>query len=235
MADYSAGTQMFSCHGFKEALDNATEETIGDVKAAIRSTMNKVIKGVKALTSAEIRKIYNVPKAILDERMSIFTARMSDLEATLVIGGRSISLSYFGMTAIAGNRRVTVSLSKTDRGTRGKAKTQVLKRSPASQGVSVEVIRGRRTSLSKSAFVAIMNSGHVGIMHRGPGSIKSRASSRGMKHKQALYENTVVSIATMFNRAEVNDAVVAKIDSDLESTFWHELEFYLNRGASSGA
>jgi len=229
MAEYSSSTQMFTCTGFKEALAAATEETIGDVKAAIRSTMNKVIKSMKSLTSAEIRKVYNVPKRVLDDRLSVFAARMNSLEATLVIGGRSIPLSYFGMRAVAGNRRVTVGIVKTDKGIRGKAKTQIMKRTPASQGVSVEVIRGKRTTLSSNAFAVVMKSGHIGVMHRGAGSIKSRAASRSVTHKQAIYENAVVSIATMFNRADVNAAVVAKIDNDLEQTFWHELEFYLNR------
>lgn len=230
MAVYSSHSQMFTCTGFKKALDDATKETIADVKAAIRSAMNKVIKGVKTLTSTEIRRIYNVPKKVLDERLSVFSARMSDLEATLVIGGRSVSLSYFGMTAVAGNKRTTVSLIKTDRGTRGKAKTKEAKRALKNQGISVEVIKGRRITLSKSAFVATMKSGHIGVMHRGAGVIKSRAASKGVKYKQAIYENAVVSIATMFRKAEVNDAVVAKIDAELESTFWHELEFYTNRG-----
>lgn len=233
MAEYSSATQMFSCSGFKQALDVATDETIGDVKAAIRQTMNLVIKGVKALTVAEIRKVYNVPQAVLNDRLTVFSARMSDLEASLVIGGKSISLSYFGMTAVVGNRRTTVGLKKTTKGVRGQVKTQVMKRDLANQGISVEVIKGKRTMLSKSAFTAVMKSGHIGIMHRGAGAIKSRASSKGVKYKQAIYENSVVSIATMFNRAVVNDAIIAKIDKDLEATFWHQLEFYINRGSRS--
>lgn len=221
-------TQSFTYSGFAEALEQATEETIGDVKAAIRSALDKMIAKVKTLVSGEIRNTYNVPAAILNERLTVFTARIQNLEAELVIGGRSISLSYFGMKAIEGNMRKSVSIKKTGKGYRGQLKTTV-KRSFAESSITVEVIKGRRTTLAKSAFVAVMKSGHVGIMHRGPGAIKSRSASKSEKHKQALYENSVVSIATMFTQVGVNDAVVAKIDAELERLFWHELEFFTER------
>ncbi len=223
-------TQAFSCSGFAEALDQATEETIGDVKAAIRSSMGNMLRLVRTLVSDEIRKKYNVPRSILNERLEVLAAKVQDLEAELVIGGRSVALSYFGMKATEGNMRKSVSITKTDRGYRGKLKTTV-KRTFAESKVTVEVIKGRRTTLKKSAFVAVMKSGHVGIMHRGAGVIKSRSASKSIKHKQALYENSVVSIATMFKDVGVNDAVVAKIDAELERLFWHEMEFYAERAS----
>lgn len=227
--DRTFSTQAFSCSGFAEALDAATEETIGDVKAAISSALTKMVKGVKTLVSGEIRAQYNVPRAILDERLTLYSARIKDMVAELVVGGRSIPLSYFGMKATRGGSRSSVSLVKTARGVRGQLKTQTMKRS-AKQSITVEVIRGRKTTLAKSAFVAVMKSGHIGVMHRGVGAIKSRSKSRGEKYKQAIYENSVVSIATMFTQVGVNDAVVAKIDAELERLFWHELEFYTERG-----
>ncbi len=221
-------TQAFTCSGFREALDSATEETIGDVKAAIRSALEKMLRGVKTLVSGEIRTVYNVPAAILNDRLTVFAARIQNLEAELVIGGRSIPLSYFGMKAAYGNTRLSVAVKNTSKGPRGKLKSTV-KKSFVESSVSVEVIKGRRTTLAKSAFVAVMKSGHIGVMHRGPGVIKSRSGSRSEKHKQALYENSVVSIATMFNQVGVNDAVVAKIDTELEALFWHEFGYYTER------
>lgn len=221
-------TQTFTCSGFREAIDNATEETIGDVKAAIRSALEKMIRSVKTLVSGEIRDKYNVPSAILNDRLTVFAARIQNLEAELVIGGKSISLSYFGMRASYGNARLSVGIKNSRRGPRGQLKTTI-KKTFVSSSVSVEVIKGRRRSLGKSAFVAVMKSGHIGVMHRGAGVIKSRSVSRGEKHKQALYENSVVSIATMFNRVGVNDAVVARIDTELEVLFWHEFGYYTER------
>ena len=225
--EVSSSEQMFTCSSFADALAQATDETIDDVRKAIRSALNVVIKRVKTMTSSEIRKKYNVPAAILNERLKVFSARINELEAELVVGGRSIPLSYFGMRAASGTRRMSVGLVKTDRGMRGQLKTRTTKR--RSEGmVSFEVIKGQRTTL-KSAFVAVMpSSGHIGVMRRGAGAIKKRSQMKGAKHRQALYEHKVVSIASMFKHAEVNDAVVAMIDADLDRVFQQQMNYYLN-------
>ncbi len=196
----------FTFQGFQEALDTATAETIQDVRAAIRSTMNKVVKSAKSLTSAEIYKVYNVPKAILDQRLELFTARINNLEAELRVGGKSVSLSYFGARQFRGTRVIT------------RAKVTTRKRASEFQGVEVEVFRGKRTQL-KSAFFQRFKSGHLGIL------------TRTGKGRYPVLVKSAVSIASMFNRVEINDAIVRKIDEDLERVFWHELEFYLNRGS----
>ena len=196
----------FTSTGFGEALTAATEETIGDVKAAIRSALNKVVKSVKVMTSTEIRKRYNVPKAILDARLELYSAKMKDLEATLSIGGRSVSLSYFN--AKQTNRNVVTT----------RKKTTIRKRNAKFQGVEVEVIQGKRTQL-KSAFMRTFRSGHVGIVQRVG------------KSRYPIRVKNAISIASMFERDEIGDQVAAKIEADLERTFLHELEFYLNRGA----
>lgn len=205
MSEDSFKSQMFSCTGFKEAMDLATDETTGAIKAAMRSAMNKVIKSVRSLTSAEIRKIYNVPKNILDARLTMFTARMNNMEAELVIGGRSVSLSYFGARQFA-KKRVTTRKGMTTR-----------KRSASFQGTEVEVFKGQRTQL-KSAFMQTFKSGHIGVL------------TRTSKSRYPVLVKSAVSIASMFEHAGINDAIVAKIDADLESTFMHELEFFLERG-----
>lgn len=206
MAESSYKSQMFTCTGFKEALDLATAETTGDIKAALRSAMNKVIKSVRTLSSAEIRKRYNVPKNVLDARLTLFTARMNNLEAELVVGGKSISLSYFGAKQFDKKRVIT----RTSRTTR--------KRSSSFQGTSVEVVKGKRTEL-KSAFMQRFKSGHIGVM------------TRQGKARYPVLVKSAISIASMFERVDINDAIVAKIDADLESTFEHELQFFLDRGS----
>lgn len=197
---------MFTCTGFQEALDLATTETTGDIKAALRSAMNKVIKSVRTLSSAEIRKRYNVPKNVLDARLTLFTARMNNLEAELVVGGKSISLSYFGAKQFDKKRVIT------------RTGTTTRKRSSSFQGTSVEVVKGKRTEL-KSAFMQRFKSGHIGVM------------TRQGKARYPVLVKSAISIASMFDRVDINDAIVAKIDADLESTFEHELQFFLDRGS----
>jgi hypothetical protein len=205
MSESSFKSQMFTCIGFAEAMSTATDETSGAIKAAMRSAMNKVVKSVQSLTSSEIRKVYNVPKNILDARLTMFTARMSNLEAELVIGGKSVSLSYFGARQFA-KKRVTTRKGMTTR-----------KRSSSFQGTEVEVFKGQRTEL-KSAFMQTFKSGHIGVM------------TRTSKARYPVMVKSAISIASMFEHVGINDAIVAKIDADLEATFLHELEFFLERG-----
>lgn len=196
----------FTCVGFAEALDQATEETIADVRKAMVSAMGKVLKSVRTLVSSEIRKRYNVPKAVLDARLDLFEGRIRDLQTVLTIGGRSVSLSYFGAKQ---TNRNTVTTRKG---------TSTKKRSAAFQGVTVEVIKGRRTEL-KSAFMRTFWTGHIGILRR---------TGKG---RYPIIVKSAVSIASMFEHVDINEAVVAKIDADLEATFEHELQFFLERGS----
>lgn len=195
----------FEFRGFQESLDAASESTIQDVRAAVRSTLNKVIRSAKSLTSTEIRKVYNVPKAVLDQRLEVFTVRINQLEAELVVGGKSVSLSYFHARQFRGSSVIT------------RAKITTRKRASKFQGVEVEVVRGQRTRL-KSAFMQRFKSGHLGIL------------TRKGKSRYPILVKSAVSLASMFSQVGINDAIVRKIDADLERVFWHELEFYLGRG-----
>ena len=202
----------FTCSAFSEALQGATDEILGAVKAAIRSALNKTVSSVKSLASSQIRETYNVPKAVLDERLTLFTARMQNLEAEIVFGGKGISLSYFGARQITVNRVIT---------RKGKGVvSRTARKSETFLGVEVEVIRGHKTQL-KSAFLAKMKSGHIGVMRRVPGK-----KMKG-KNKQAIAEKAVISIASMVGRATIYDALVEKIDNDLEAKFLHELDYFL--------
>ena len=198
-------TISFSCSGFAEAINAATDETIEDVHRAMASAMNKVLKSVKSMVSAEIRKRYNVSKSVLDARLDLFEGRVKELQAVLTIGGRSVSLSYFGARQTLGNQVIT----------RDK---RTLKKSHAlDQGVQVEVIKSRRTMI-KSAWLQQFKSGHIGILKR-----------RG-KGRYPIMVKSAISIASMFEQEQINAAVIEKIDADLERVFFHELEFYIGRG-----
>lgn len=199
-------TMSFSCRGFADALEQATEETIDDVNRAMASAMNKILKSVRTFVSSEIRKRYNVPKAILDARMDLFEGRIKALQAELTIGGRSVSLSYFGAKQTLGNQVIT------------RSKSTLKKTHAVNQGVQVEVVEGRR-ALIKSAWLYKFRSGHIGIL------------KRTGKGRYPIMVKSAISIASMFEQTEINDAIIAKIDTDLEALFWHEFEFYTERSS----
>jgi hypothetical protein len=204
----------FTCSAFGEALSAATDDTVKAVESAIKSAITKVARSARSLTSAEIRRLYNVPKAVLDERLEVLRTRVQQLEVELVFGGKSISLSYFGA------RQYAVKKMLSRKGT--SLVTKTMKRSRTFQGVSVEIVKGKRTEL-KSAFLARMKSGHIGVMERTPGK-----KMKG-KNKQAIRERALFSIAAVVSKPEIEAKVVQKIDDDLEATFLHELEYFLGR------
>ena len=204
MSGFSAGSITFTCQGFTEAFDAALQEDVQAVRRAARSAINKVSRSVKSMTSAEIRKLYNVPKSVLDDRMSMIEAKVNELVATLTVGGKSVSLSYFGARQFAGAKVIT------------RKGVTARKRVSKFQGVSVEVERGKRTQL-KSAFMQRFKSGHVGILRRVG------------KGRYPVAVKSAISLASMFDKVDVRAEVVRKVEADLERVFWHELEFYLGR------
>lgn len=229
MNNYSSSRSSFSCDAFKEALDAATEETIGDVKAAIRSAMNKMIGQLKTLTTAEIVSIFNVPRNVLGDRMKIFQARIADLEAEIVFSGKSIPLPYFGARQVG---RRTISTGRAGKGikTTRRRSSRTFTGPSFSGGVEVQITPGK-TTVVKSAFLAAMKSGHVGVFRRGAGVMKSRTKYSYNKHSAKIYEQAMVSIASMIDGThDIRSKLIAKIDAKLEELFWHEFEFFLGRG-----
>lgn len=203
--------------GKKEALDIWGSKP---VNAAMRSTLARVAKAAISTASTEIRNIYTIKKSDLDPRMNL-TMQGED-QAKITVSGKGISLSYFNAKQFTLNK--TITRSRKD----GKASlaTKTRKKSYAFQGVAVEVIKGRTTQL-KSAFMAQMRSGHIGIMHRW-------ANGKLMKGKKkaAIGEKGVVSLAMMIRNANVQPAVLAKVQADWDKVFQQQLDYQLSKGKS---
>jgi hypothetical protein len=228
--NFTSSSFTFTCQGFQQALASATDETIGDVRAAIRSAMNKMVSQLKSLAVTEIVAVFNVSPRVLGERLRVFRARMSDLEAELRISGKSIPLPYFGARQVG---RKTVRSGQSYKGlkTTQRRSSRTMVGPSFSGGVEVQITRGVTTVL-QSAFLARMKSGHVGVFRRGSGVMKSRAKYGYNKHSARIKEQAVVSIASMVEGAHgIHDKLAARVDAKLEELFWHELEFFLSRSA----
>jgi len=174
--------------GKKEALDIWSTKP---VNAAMKSTLARVAKTAISTASTEIRNIYTIKKSDLDPRMNL-TIQGTD-QAAITISGKGISLSYFNA------RQFTVNKTLTRGRKDGKAvlKTKTRSKAHAFQGVEVEVLKGRKTQL-KSAFMAQMKSGHIGVMHRlANGKLMKR------KNKAAIIEKKVISLTSMILNAKV--------------------------------
>ena len=183
------------------------------VNAAMRSTLVRVAKTAVGTASAEIRRVYNIKKAALDKKMASKVAGDSVL---ITVSGRGISLSYFGARQFVVNKTIT----------RGKARLVTKRRSRvhAFQGVEVEVEKGNKTQL-RSAFMAKMKSGHIGVMHRWSGDKKMKG-----KNKAAIGEKAVVSLTTMIQNHGVQPPILAKVQDDFDKVFKQQLAYQMSKG-----
>lgn len=204
--------------GIKEALAQFDPKI---VKQATRASIGRAINSGKALVSDEVTKVWNVKRSDFVNRIIITPPRMDDLKGVITISGRGMSLSYFGAKQFVVNKVII-------RGKQG-LQTKTLKRAAKFQGVEVEVRKEQKTQL-RSAFMATMQNGHVGVMRRtSKKAMKSRANMKGPLHKQAIVEKGVVSVASMVNQAEVMANVTKRIEERWSKEFPHQLEYYQQR------
>jgi hypothetical protein len=187
------------------------------VNAAMRATLQRVARSAISTASTEIRSIYNIKKSDLDPRMNL-TIQGTD-NATITISGRGVSLSYFGAKQFSVNKTIT----RTTKGGKSSLASKTRKKSHVFQGVEVEVIKGRKTQL-RSAFLAQMKSGHIGVMHRWANGKLMKG-----KKKSAIGEKGVVSLVTMISNAKVQPMILAKIQDDWTKVFQQQLAYQIEK------
>jgi len=169
------------------------------VKQAIQSALNETALSTKTLASDLIRNEcgFKIKKSDLDKRLELrlargynFTAILSAKRISAFSGMRtghdSFSLTYFGAKEA---RRFSGGVHiKSRKG----IKTQ--KRTRLGSGVTVQVLKGGRTARFPRAFIAKMESGHIGVFRRIEGSkMKS-------KDKAQIREVKVITVASMFSK-----------------------------------
>lgn len=196
--------------GREEAIDVWGKKP---VNAAMRSTLPRVAKTAMGTASTEIRRVYNIKKADLDKKMATQVAGDSVL---ITISGRGISLSYFGARQFVVNKTIT-------RGKKGLT-TKTRSKAHAFQGVEVEVMKGQKTQL-RSAFMAQMRSGYIGVMHRWSGGKLMKA-----KNKAAIGEKSVISLATMIQNHNVQPGILAKVQENFDKVFKQQIDYQLSKG-----
>lgn len=181
------------------------------VRQAARAAIKRTADSAKSTASEEIRKVYNVKKSDLDPRIKVSPPRSSDLTAVVSIGGKGMSLSYFGAKQIT---RARV-LSRKGKGIASGKLTKKMKSSgPVPSGVLVQVMKGKNTALLRNAFLAKMKTGHIGVFRR-----------LGKK-RLPVDEKNVISIASMAENAKVMPRVLVKLQERWAKEFPHQLEYF---------
>lgn len=191
------------------------------VEAAMKKTFYKIVRGAMTRVSAQIRKIYNIKKQDIDKKMDFRVAGSSS--AWITASGKGISLSYFGAKQFFFNKTIT---RYTDKDGDSGLKRVTRKKSHAFQGVEVEVVKGHKTRL-KSAFLAQMSSGHIGVMHRWGAGVKMKSN----KKKVAIGEKGVISLAVMIQGNNISEPTLKYIREDWDEEFEKQLKYELSKAS----
>lgn len=201
--------------GMKEALAVFDPKV---VRQAARAAIDRATKSGRTIVSKEITDVWNVKKKDVDPRIKLTPPRMNDLTGVISIGGKGMSLSYFGARQIMGatvRSRVGQNL-KTGKVTRGMRAV-----GPLPQGVVVQVLKGKDTALLRNAFLAKVTAGksgsHIGVYRR------------LNKKRLPIDEKNVISIASMVNRPEVMTRVVDRIIERWNVEFPRQLDYFMSK------
>jgi len=196
----------FDVDVFKDTLALATGDAERAVKRAIYSTMSKTRRHAVTLLSSIVREKWNISKKDLDARIKVWAGeRGRGYESfEMVVKGKSINLAHFGGQQNIGTLQQTARIGRR------------LKRASKNQGVSVEVIKGKRITLSRAWFQVVPGWG-VTIRRR-----------KGKEREPALIQ-AVVSPAHFLEDAEMADKFEEGILDYIERTFEHELQWRLQQ------
>lgn len=174
------------------------------VNKAMVSALNKI--GAKAATAAsrQIRDKYVIAAKNLRKRgtsnrrgIDVVKARLGHAEAIILSSGQPLPLANF---------RVSPKTPVAD---------QARKRR---KGIRYQVVKGKRVQV-KTAFVARMRSGHVGVFRR---TTKARLPIR---------ELFGPSIPQMFGEQQTLDSIFRTVAADAPEILQRELEFQISKAA----
>lgn len=175
------------------------------VDNAAKRAINDAAKKARTAADAEIRKTWNLAKKNLKGKLQVTQkASLEDLAAIVEAKSRPISLSEFGVTATRGK------VKQTRKG------IQILKRASRQQGVSVQILKGKPKTRLPHAFLGKVGGGH------------QRVFERMTKSRLPLADRHVITVASMFEKTDVQSAVEDAIDDTFVRRFNHHLDRLLS-------
>lgn len=175
------------------------------VKPAARMALNDTGRQATTAAKGEIRQRYNLTAALINQRVWVGHYASNDNQTfELAAGGRSIDLTHFGARWVRGNRVVTRAGAKT------------FKRSRGTGGVFYEAERGKPGHLPQG-FIARVKAGKSGGSHMGVFVRKGDA-------RLPIVKKNMISVASMFDRDDVQEAVRKVVETKFPERFGHHIE-----------
>jgi len=179
------------------------------IRRGITRAMDDTLKSVKTQISSIVRKKWAIKKSDLDKKIEV-RLNKHELSGVISITGKPISLSYFGARQKFSSYSLSVSSPK-------KFMRKDFKKKQKSSGVSVEIIRGSRRTLSKVWMGVVMrdtSTQYLGVFRFKESDQIPRGDGKKGTHAR-LIAMRVFTYPTMVKRnlAALHDFIIAKFDA----------------------
>lgn len=162
-------------------------------KALVR-TLNRVAAKVSVQASRKVRETYNIKAKDLKESTKIIQARRNNLQAEIIITGKPIGLIKFD------------------------ARPSTPTYPPPKQGVAYKIMRSSGRSKLPHAFIARMQSGHIGVFERHGTKIKGQA--------QKIREKKFIRMPSVFRNDNIMSVIKSTIDKELPKEWAINWRYY---------
>ncbi len=166
----------------------------GGVEKAIVSTINKSIYGAKTDSTKRVTQEYVIKQARVREVIQVLKASKNNLSARIISRGRPRALTYF----------------KTNPRDVPRKRLKKLLRAQVKKGAGGPI---------KNAFLARMESGHLGVFHR-----TGKKRKKDKTNLESIEQNYGPSIAQMLGAKSVVAYVEEKAQKRIEKNLNHEIE-----------
>ena len=166
----------------------------GGVEKAIVSTINKSIYGAKTDSTKRVTQEYVIKQARVREVIQVLKASKNNLSARIISRGRPRALTYF----------------KTNPRDVPRKRLKKLLISQVKKGAGGPI---------KNAFLARMESGHLGVFHR-----TGKKRKKDKTNLESIEQNYGPSIAQMLGAKSVVAYVEEKAQKRIEKNLNHEIE-----------
>lgn len=177
------------------------------VRKAAKETLKDLVKMAKTEASSGIREKFNLKKQDLDPRLKVRLPSFSNLTSEIAITGTPIPLVYFGAREVRDTQQgVLVQDRRSGR---------IQRRASGARGVTYEVERGQRKTLSKAFMAYHSRFDRVEVFQR--------------KGKKRLPLRTFrsITIPSMFSQDRVILPVTAKVQDNFDQRFDHHLRYFV--------
>lgn len=203
----------------REELKPAAEKIPKAVSMAINDTMRRT----QAAAKREVKARYNVYSAIIQSekvykvRFSSPNHHHSDLK---------ISTQQLPITAFKGVRQDAKETAVDKEGNKS-VFSRLKNRGKKTGGVNVQILKGQKTHI-RSAFIAVMKSGHVGVFARG--EYGKPFAFRKKRIKKSGNDNPIQELNTLnLSHTFLNAYIKPKIEKKAAETYDQRVRHHLRR------